>query len=280
MTELGSAPLPPLGARRPRPGPGRRAAGRRLRATSSARTARAGARPARAPAASAASSATSRCARSTRAPGRPPARPRRPALQGALLGDARRALRRPGPARGPASVGARRALGLDVERFDADRRSEAVLARVQRDFDGASAPGVATTPTLFVDGRPHAGVPCGRRCSLRWWRTSSKRSIEVDSPPTDRWAGRKGTHGRSDDGLRRDRWYGDLVRDRQMAKQASGAVVVRAGDTMVLCTATAGNLRDVDFLPLTVDVEERMYAAGRSPARSSSARVAPARRPR
>ena len=33
----------------------------------------------------------------------------------------------------------------------------------------------------------------------------------------------------------------------------------------VLNTATAGNLRDVDFLPLTVDVEERMYAAGKIP---------------
>ena len=51
----------------------------------------------------------------------------------------------------------------------------------------------------------------------------------------------------------------------KLAKQASGAVVVRQGDTMVLCTATAGNLRDVDFLPLTVDVEERMYAAGKIP---------------
>src|SRR4249919_3867820 len=51
----------------------------------------------------------------------------------------------------------------------------------------------------------------------------------------------------------------------KMAKQAGGAVVVRAGDTMVLATATAGNLRDVDFLPLTVDVEERMYAAGKIP---------------
>ena len=50
-----------------------------------------------------------------------------------------------------------------------------------------------------------------------------------------------------------------------MAKQAAGAVVVRQGDTMVLCTATVGNLRDVDFLPLTVDVEERMYAAGKIP---------------
>ncbi len=51
----------------------------------------------------------------------------------------------------------------------------------------------------------------------------------------------------------------------KMAKQASGAVQVRSGDTVVLSTATAGNLRDVDFLPLTVDVEERMYAAGKIP---------------
>src|SRR5436189_5168790 len=51
----------------------------------------------------------------------------------------------------------------------------------------------------------------------------------------------------------------------KLAKQASGSVVVQAGDTMVLSTATAGNLRDVDFLPLTVDVEERMYAAGKIP---------------
>src|SRR4051794_10381386 len=51
----------------------------------------------------------------------------------------------------------------------------------------------------------------------------------------------------------------------KLAKQASGSVVVSAGETMVLSTATAGNIRDVDFLPLTVDVEERMYAAGKIP---------------
>jgi polyribonucleotide nucleotidyltransferase len=51
----------------------------------------------------------------------------------------------------------------------------------------------------------------------------------------------------------------------RMAKQASGAVVVRQGDTMLLATAVAGSLRDVDFLPLTVDVEERMYATGKIP---------------
>ena len=51
----------------------------------------------------------------------------------------------------------------------------------------------------------------------------------------------------------------------KLARQASGAVVVSSGDTMVLATATVGNLRDVDFLPLTVDVEERHYAVGKIP---------------
>ncbi len=51
----------------------------------------------------------------------------------------------------------------------------------------------------------------------------------------------------------------------RMAKQASGAVVVRQGDTMVLATAVAGSVRDIDFMPLTVDVEERMYATGKIP---------------
>ena len=51
----------------------------------------------------------------------------------------------------------------------------------------------------------------------------------------------------------------------KLARQASGSVVVRSGDTMVLSTATMGGLRDVDFLPLTVDVEEKHYAAGKIP---------------
>src|SRR5918911_884050 len=51
----------------------------------------------------------------------------------------------------------------------------------------------------------------------------------------------------------------------RLAKQASGAVLVASGDTRVISTATAGNLRDIDFMPLTVDVEERMYAAGKVP---------------
>ena len=51
----------------------------------------------------------------------------------------------------------------------------------------------------------------------------------------------------------------------KLARQAGGAVVVKSGETLVLCTATVGNLRDVDFLPLTVDVEEKHYAAGKIP---------------
>lgn len=45
-----------------------------------------------------------------------------------------------------------RALGLDVQRFDADRRSDAVLARVRRDFESGVRAGVVTTPTVFQDG--------------------------------------------------------------------------------------------------------------------------------
>src|SRR5262245_6194542 len=53
----------------------------------------------------------------------------------------------------------------------------------------------------------------------------------------------------------------------KLAKQADGAVVARSGDTMVLATAqgrTEGR-EGADFFPLTVDVEERMYAAGKIP---------------
>jgi len=53
----------------------------------------------------------------------------------------------------------------------------------------------------------------------------------------------------------------------KLAKQADGAVVVREGDTMVLATAQgkAEAREGADFFPLTVDVEERMYAAGKIP---------------
>jgi protein-disulfide isomerase len=44
------------------------------------------------------------------------------------------------------------ALGLDVERFDADRRSDAVAARVRRDFESGVRAGVVTTPTAFGPG--------------------------------------------------------------------------------------------------------------------------------
>jgi len=50
-------------------------------------------------------------------------------------------------------------LGLDVERFEAERRSDAVLARVRRDLHGGVRAGVVTTPTLVWKGVLHAGVP-------------------------------------------------------------------------------------------------------------------------
>src|SRR5438067_12853867 len=53
----------------------------------------------------------------------------------------------------------------------------------------------------------------------------------------------------------------------KLAKQADGAVVVRSGETMVLATAVGRpDAREgADFFPLTVDVEERLYAAGKIP---------------
>lgn len=52
----------------------------------------------------------------------------------------------------------------------------------------------------------------------------------------------------------------------QLAKQANGAVLVRYGDTVVLSTATASKEpKNLDFFPLTVNYEERLYAVGKIP---------------
>jgi protein-disulfide isomerase len=50
-------------------------------------------------------------------------------------------------------------LGLDLERFEADRRSIALADRVREQVHGGIRAGVALTPTLFVDGVAHAGPP-------------------------------------------------------------------------------------------------------------------------
>ncbi len=54
-----------------------------------------------------------------------------------------------------------RALGLDIDGFDRDRRSPPVAARVQRDTRAALAAGATTTPMLFAGGAVHPGVPDG-----------------------------------------------------------------------------------------------------------------------
>ena len=63
-------------------------------------------------------------------------------------------------------------------------------------------------------------------------------------------------------------WGGRLLQVEigQLAKQANGAVLVRYGDTVVL-TAAVGTkqAKDTDFFPLTVNYEEKMYAAGKIP---------------
>jgi protein-disulfide isomerase len=46
-----------------------------------------------------------------------------------------------------------RAQGLDLERFECERRSDAVAGRVRRDFEGGIRAGITGTPAFFVDGR-------------------------------------------------------------------------------------------------------------------------------
>ena len=63
-------------------------------------------------------------------------------------------------------------------------------------------------------------------------------------------------------------FYGREIKLRinLLAPQAGGSVLIQCGETAVLVTATRGEPRDgIDFLPLMVDYEERLYAAGRIP---------------
>ena len=58
-----------------------------------------------------------------------------------------------------------------------------------------------------------------------------------------------------------------VIETGKMAGLANGSVLIRYGETAVLCCATASEKpRDgIDFLPLSVDFDERMYAAGKIP---------------
>ena len=58
-----------------------------------------------------------------------------------------------------------------------------------------------------------------------------------------------------------------VIENGKMAKQANGAVLVRYGETVVLVTATASDSprEGVDFFPLTVDYEEKLYSVGKIP---------------
>ena len=52
----------------------------------------------------------------------------------------------------------------------------------------------------------------------------------------------------------------------RMAQQAHGSALVTYGETVVLVTAVMGGVREgLDFFPLTIEYEERLYAAGRIP---------------
>ena len=144
--------------RRSRPGAGGGAAGRRLRRLRVPVLRGARAAPARAAAARRLPPLPRR-ARATRAPGRRPRPPRRRRRR-ARSGRCTTAVRRPGAARGPAPVGARRAARA---RRRALRRRPPLRGRsrqrIAADFRAGVRAGVATTPTLFADGERHSGRP-------------------------------------------------------------------------------------------------------------------------
>lgn len=57
-----------------------------------------------------------------------------------------------------------------------------------------------------------------------------------------------------------------ILETGRLAKQANGAVLARYGETVVLCTVTASaEPKDLDFFPLTVNYEERLYSVGKIP---------------
>jgi len=63
--------------------------------------------------------------------------------------------------------------------------------------------------------------------------------------------------------------FGDqplIIETGKLAKQANGSLVIKHGDSVALVTATMGDAREgVDFFPLTIDFEERLYARGKIP---------------
>ena len=71
-------------------------------------------------------------------------------------------------------------LGLDVDRFDADRRSPEVAARVKRDVVAAMRAGVATTPTLFADPEVRVNLPI----TARLHRVRNEKKHEGVADPT------------------------------------------------------------------------------------------------
>ncbi len=188
---------------------------------------------------------------------------------GRVLGVRRRVLRRPGPHRRSAPVGVVRA-----HRVWTSSASSAIVAtrgvaqRVAGDTQAASAP-VSRRRRRSCARRQRAPRPADGGLVREWAHSdprerSKKRSAPVESDERVP----EGKHMSNDavTTVTVDIAGTEISFETgRLAKQAGGAVLVKQGDTHVLCTATAGGDRDVDFLPLTVEVEERMYAAGKIP---------------
>ena len=182
---------------------------------------------------------------------------------GRLLADGRLALRRPGAGRRPASVGAGRALrprsrplpgrqplggrrGARAPRLRERRRGPASPARRPRSPAAARS---AARSSRVSPGWPRARLAPRRRLGRVAGAISplpcdalENESSEAERAATGRHEGNNTyEYVRSEPGLGRQVGGDEISFETgKLAKQASGSVVVRSGDTMVLCTATNG----------------------------------------
>ena len=163
----------------------------------------------------------------------------------------------------------RHRLGFVVSN-DRTRRGGATRRTSNGDGDGMSGIGVLgrsdEAGSLRLSVQPLTGGPNGHTAATR---TPRRRRRERDGrpqpPPTRQRSTGKGsrmTHTVSTE------WGGRTltIETGKVAGQAQGAVTVRYGDSMVLATVGLAGVREgIDFFPLTVDYEERMYAVGKIP---------------
>src|SRR3990170_6508555 len=135
---------------------------------------------------------------------------------------------------------------------------------------GAAAPGHAD-PAQRPRRNPWRSTAPTNQSTTAPAKAAARTEPEERDGLRDERRGRRGTHRRSEEhvAIKVDAEIGAQtfsLEAGKRAEQADGAVLVRYGDTVLLATAVSGEPREgIDFFPLTIDYEERMYAAGKIP---------------